>query len=260
MATIPRHPALFIGHGSPMNAIEENAYSSCWRQLGRELPTPRAILCVSAHWETSGTKVTSMAQPRTIHDFYAFPPQLYAMNYPAPGSPELAARVVELLGADNVALDGEWGLDHGTWAVLCHLYPQANIPVVQLSLDRSKSAAEHYALAQRLAPLRDEGVLILGSGNLVHNLGRLRWDDGAAPYPWATEFDRQAAALISAGDHAALIDYPRLGEAARLAIPTAEHYLPLLYTLAQQQPGEAASFFAAEVVLGSISMRGVRIG
>ncbi|HAD05407.1 MAG: 4,5-DOPA dioxygenase extradiol [Desulfuromonadales bacterium GWD2_61_12] len=260
MPTKPRHPALFVGHGSPMNAIEENAFSSCWRQLGKELPVPRAILCVSAHWETSGTKVTSVAQPRTIHDFYAFPPVLYEQRYPAPGSPELAAQVVALLGADNVALDAEWGLDHGTWAVLCHLYPQANIPVIQLSLDRGKSAAGHYALAQRLAPLREDGVLIIGSGNLVHNLGRLRWDADATPYPWATEFDRRAAELISAGDHAALIDYPSLGEAARLAIPTNEHYLPLLYTLAQQQPGEAATFFAAEIVLASISMRGVRIG
>jgi 4,5-DOPA dioxygenase extradiol len=243
-----------------MNAIENNAFSTCWRQLGASLPKPRAILCISAHWETRDTKVSSVAQPRTIHDFYAFPPQLYAMQYPAPGSPQLAEQVVELLGPSRVEPDSEWGLDHGAWAVLCHMFPQADIPVVQLSLDRGKSGAEHYALAQLLAPLRDDGVLIVGSGNLVHNLGRLRWEENVAPYPWAAAFDRKAAELIAAGDHAALIDYARLGAEAQLAIPTAEHYVPLLYTLAQQQPGEPVSFFAAEVVLASISMRGVRVG
>jgi 4,5-DOPA dioxygenase extradiol len=254
-------PALFVGHGSPMNAIEETVFAAAWRELAASLPRPRAILCISAHWETEGTFVTAMARPKTIHDFYGFPDELYRTEYPAPGSPELAGRVRELVRSTAVRLDDgySWGLDHGAWSVLRRMYPDADIPVVQLSLDRTQHPRFHYDLAAELAPLRREGVLVVGSGNLVHNLRLLDWG-ATAPYPWAAEFDSLATQLILAGEHDRLAAYPALGEAARLAIPTNEHYLPLLYTLALQQPGEAASFFAEGLVYGSISMRSLRIG
>lgn len=254
-------PALFIGHGNPMNAIEDTVYARAWAEAATTIPRPKAILCISAHWETEGTSVTAMAQPRTIHDFYGFPDELYQVQYPVPGSPELAERVRSLVTSTAVRLDNgySWGLDHGAWSVLGRMYPQADIPVVQLSLDRTQHPRFHYDLGRELAPLRQEGVLILGSGNLVHNLRLLQWD-AQQPYPWATEFDRLATELIMAGEHDRLVAYPALGEAARLAIPTNEHYLPLLYALALQQADEQAAFFVEGLVYGSISMRSLRIG
>ncbi len=261
MTTVHLMPALFIGHGSPMNAIEESVYAAAWREAAASIPRPEAILCISAHWETEGTFVTAMTQPKTIHDFYGFPDELYRVQYPAPGSPELAGRVHKLTTSTAVRLDDgySWGLDHGAWSVLRRMYPEADIPTVQLSLDRTQHPRFHYDLGAELAALRSEGVLIVGSGNIVHNLRLLQWEAGE-PYPWAAEFDRTAAELILSGEHDRLVAYPALGEAARLSIPTSEHYLPLLYILALQQPGEAASFFAEGLPLGSISMRSVRIG
>jgi 4,5-DOPA dioxygenase extradiol len=254
-------PALFVGHGNPMNAVEETVYAAAWREASAAIPKPRAILCISAHWETEGTFVTAMAQPRTIHDFYGFPDTLYRVQYPAPGSPELAERVRQLVSSTAVRLDDgySWGLDHGAWSVLRRMYPAADIPVVQLSLDRVQHPRFHYDLGRELRALREEGVLVLGSGNIVHNLRLLQWD-AAEPYPWAAEFDRLSAELILAGEHDRLVAYPALGESARLSIPTNEHYLPLLYILALQQPGEPVSFFAEGLPLGSISMRSLRIG
>jgi len=254
-------PALFVGHGNPMNAIEETVYSAAWREAASAFPRPKAILCISAHWESEGTFVTAMEQPRTIHDFYGFPDALYQVEYPAPGSRELAERLHSLVASTAVRLDDgySWGLDHGAWSVLRRMYPEADIPVVQLSLDRSRHPRFHYDLGAELLSLRREGVLILGSGNIVHNLRLLQWN-ASAPYPWALEFDRLAAELILSAEHDRLVAYPALGEAARLAIPTNEHYLPLLYILALQQPDEPVSFFAEGLPLGSISMRSVRIG
>jgi 4,5-DOPA dioxygenase extradiol len=254
-------PALFVGHGNPMNAIEETVYAAAWRGVAADIPRPKAILCISAHWETEGTFATAMPEPKTIHDFYGFPDALYQVEYPASGSPELAERVRQLVTSTAVRLDDAytWGLDHGAWSVLRRMYPQADIPVVQLSLDRTRHPRYHYDLGAELLELRREGVLILGSGNIVHNLRLLQWNS-AEPYPWATEFDRLSAELILAGAHDRLVSYPALGEAARLSIPTNEHYLPLLYILALQQPDEPVSFFAEGLPLGSISMRSIRIG
>ncbi len=253
-------PALFIGHGTPMNAIEETVYSAAWREAAAAIPRPKAILCISAHWETEGTFVTAMEQPKTIHDFYGFPDALYEVQYPAPGSPQLAERVRQLVTSTAVRLDDNysWGLDHGAWSVLRRMYPQADIPVVQLSLDCSQHPRFHYDLGRELAALRREGVLILGSGNIVHNLRLLQWD-AQVTYSWASEFDSVAAELILSGEYDRLVAYPALGEAARLSIPTNEHYLPLLYILALQQADESVSFFAEGLPLGSISMRSVRI-
>ncbi len=251
-------PALFIGHGSPMNAIEDTEFSRAWAEVARSLPTPKAILCVSAHWQTVGTRVTAMEQPRTIHDFSGFPPELYEKRYPAPGSPELARMTVESLKESHVQADSEWGLDHGAWAVLCQMYPQADVPVVQLSLDERKPPAFHYELGRELRRLRKKGVLIIGSGNIVHNLREVVWEDTA--YDWALEFDARIKELIESGDHQAIIDYTRLGRPARLAVPTAEHYLPLLYVLGAQDQSDGVEFFADKVTLGSMSMRSVRIG
>jgi 4,5-DOPA dioxygenase extradiol len=254
-------PTIFIGHGSPMNAIKENDYSAAWREAAAVIPRPKAILCISAHWETEGTFVTAMEQPKTIHDYYGFPDELYQVQYSAPGSPELAERVRSLVTSCAVRLDDgySWGLDHGAWSVLRRMYPQADIPVVQLSLDRSQHPSFHYDLGRELQALRGEGVLIVGSGNIVHNLRLLQWH-AVEPYSWAMEFDTLAAELILSGQHDRLVAYPALGEAARLSIPTNEHYLPLLYILALQQPGEPVTFFAEGLPLGSISMRSVRIG
>ncbi|MHB1005320.1 MAG: 4,5-DOPA-extradiol-dioxygenase [Chloroflexota bacterium] len=250
-------PALFVGHGSPMNAMEENEFSRAWSEVGAALPRPRAILCVSAHWETRGTRVTAMAQPRTIHDFYGFPAELYAQRYPAPGSAALAALIrAELPMA--VTLDHAWGLDHGTWSVLKRMFPAADIPVVQLSLDYTATAAQHYAIGRALRPLRRRGVLIVGSGNLVHNLRLVQFAEGA--YPWAVEFDEAARRLIVERDHEPLIHYERLGRAANLAIPTNEHYLPLLYALAVTEPEEPIRFFAERVTYYSLSMRSLITG
>ncbi|MBC8018087.1 MAG: 4,5-DOPA dioxygenase extradiol [Verrucomicrobia bacterium] len=254
-------PALFVGHGNPMNAIEESVYVAAWRAAAASIPRPKAILCISAHWETEGTFVTSMPQPKTIHDFYGFPDELYQVQYQAPGSPELSELVRSRVKSCAVRLDDgySWGLDHGAWSVLRRMYPEADIPTVQLSLDRTQHPRFHYDLGCELRALRKEGVLIVGSGNIVHNLRLLQWN-ATEPYPWATEFDRLATELILSGEHDRLVAYPALGEAARLSIPTNEHYLPLLYVLALQQPGEPVSFFAEGLPLGSISMRSLRIG
>jgi 4,5-DOPA dioxygenase extradiol len=253
------HPALFLGHGSPMQAIEPSRFTAAWEQLGRELPRPRAILAVSAHWYGRGTAVTAQARPRTIHDFYGFPPALYALQYPAPGEPLLAARVAALLAPTAVRLDAEWGLDHGAWSVLRYLYPRADIPVIQLSLDASLSGPQHYALAQRLAPLRDEGVLVLGSGNVVHNLRMLQFDPAAMAPPWAVSFNAAVRAGLQAGRHDALAAYESLDAGAALSVPTPEHYLPLLYVLALARAGDAVSMPIDGMDLGSISMLGVLI-
>lgn len=254
-------PALFIGHGSPMNAIEDNAFSQTWESIGKSIPRPDAILCVSAHWETHEPQVTAMEKPRTIHDFGGFPRALYEMRYPAPGSPELARRIIETVHSAQVLSDTRWGLDHGTWSVLCRMFPEADIPVVQLSLDRSQEPPFHYALGQELRALRKEKVLVLGSGNVVHNLYMARWE--AQPYDWAVAFDAQVKQCILENDHQPLIQYEKQGQtaaAASLAINSAEHYLPLLYILGAKEEEEPVQFFAEEIVAGSLSMRCVQVG
>jgi 4,5-DOPA dioxygenase extradiol len=251
-------PVLFVGHGSPTNAIEDNEFSRAWADAGDSMPRPRAVLCVSAHWETTGTQVTATERPGTIHDFYGFPRQLFEVNYPVPGSPELARRVQETIRKAKVRFDRDRGLDHGAWSVLRRMFPGADIPVVQLSLDRAKGPAIHYELGKELAGLRREGVLIVGSGNIVHNLGRIVREDTACD--WAIEFDETVKRLILSGDHDAIVRYPDLGRAARLSVPTNEHFLPLLYVLALQDEGDDLRFFTDRVTLGSISMRSLRIG
>lgn len=251
-------PVLFVGHGSPMNALEDNEYSRGWAEAGRMLPKPNAILCISAHWETRGTLITGMEHPRTIHDFGGFPRELYEAQYPAPGSPALAQLTRETVQTTSVSFDNAWGLDHGTWSVLAQMFPDASIPVVQLSLDRTQGPAYHYALGQQLRALRNRGVLILGSGNIVHSFRGFTLQDIA--YDWAIEFDETIKHLIEEGDHQQIIEYQRLGKAALLSIPTNEHYLPLLYTLALQEEQEAVRFFNEKVTLGTMSMRSVWIG
>jgi 4,5-DOPA dioxygenase extradiol len=246
-----------VGHGSPLNAIEDNEFSRAWIEVGQALPRPNAILCISAHWETAGTWVTAMDRPKTIYDFYGFPPELYEKKYPALGSPGLA-RLVQETRMTQVRLDQTWGLDHGAWSVLSRMFPNADIPVVQLSLDRTQAPPFHYALGKELRTLRDKGILIVGSGNMVHNLRMVAWQDEA--YDWALEFDETIQRLILSGDHAAIVHYQNLGEAARLAVPTNEHYLPLLYVLAVQDRQEPIRFFTDRVTLGAISMRSVWIG
>jgi 4,5-DOPA dioxygenase extradiol len=248
---------MFLGHGSPMNAIEDNAFSQAWAEMGKTLPKPQAILCISAHWETDGTRLTAMPQPGTIHDFYGFPQPLYEKQYPAPGAPDLARSIQQAIPDPVVQLDYEWGLDHGTWSVLCRMFPQADIPVVQVSLDFKLPPAEHYQMGQQLKYLRSQDVLIIGSGNMVHNLGNMAWQEAA--FDWARDFDAKLASLIQAGDHQSLIDYQALGESAPLAIPTNEHYLPLLYILALQDKSDQLSFFCEKVTLGSISMRSLKL-
>ena len=253
-------PALFIGHGSPMNAIEPGPATAAWKALADTLPRPRAILCVSAHWLTRGTGVTAMTRPRTIHDFYGFPRELFACQYPAPGDPALAERVRQQLAPTDAVADQQWGLDHGTWSVLLHMYPAADIPVVQLSLDGTLTNAQHYALAQRLQPLRDDGVLILGSGNVVHNLRLMQRAPDAPAAPWAEDFEARVHDAILAHDHASLVDYERHGEPARLSVPTSEHYLPLLYVLGQRRDGEAVTVPFTRMEYGSISMLCAQVG
>jgi 4,5-DOPA dioxygenase extradiol len=254
-------PALFLGHGSPLNAIRSNEWTRAWHALGEELPRPRAILAVSAHWYVEGTAVTAMNRPRTIHDFGGFPPELYAARYPASGDPQLARRVTRLLAPLAVTPDESWGLDHGSWSVLCHLYPDADVPVVQLSIDARQPPGFHYELGQRLRPLREKGILILGSGNVVHNLGTYGWGERVTPpYDWALRFETLMRERLDAGDHAALIDYLALGEDARLSVPTPEHYLPLLYVTGASVPGESVRYPVAGIEGGSVSMLGVQFG
>src|ERR1700690_2697140 len=236
-------PAIFFGHGNPMNAVWDNAYTAGWRQIGERTPKPMAILSISAHWYVPGTGVTISTAPRTIHDFGGFPQELYKVQYPAPGDPRLAQRVHEMLQPLPVQLDSSWGLDHGTWSVLRHVYPEADVPIVQLSIDESKPAAFHFEIGRRLAPLREEGILIAGSGNLVHNLHTYAWGRHMPdPYDWALRFESEAKEMMLAGEVKPLIEYQKLGREAMLSLPTPEHYLPLLYLLATRQHGETVTF------------------
>jgi len=254
-------PAIFFGHGNPMNALSQNAWTDGWAGIGESIPRPKAILCISAHWYVPALAVTAMERPRTIHDFGGFPRELFEYQYHAPGSPELAARVNELLGGDAYMDERQWGLDHGTWSVLCHLFPEADVPVVQLSIDETQEARWHYELAKKLAPLREENVLIVGSGNLIHNLHTYAWGrHNVEPFDWALRFEETARALMLRGDHEPLIDYESLGKDARLSAPTPDHYLPLLYILAQQREGDQVEFPVEGFDGGSISMTTVRIG
>jgi 4,5-DOPA dioxygenase extradiol len=253
-------PAVFFGHGNPMNAITHNDYTKTWRRMGEEIPKPKAILSISAHWYVPETGVTVSTAPRTIHDFGGFPPELYQVQYPAPGDPALARRVQQLLSPLAVKLDNSWGLDHGTWSVLRHVYPAADIPVVQLSIDETRPALFHFETGRKLAALRDEGVLIVGSGNLVHNLRRYAWGGHPRdPYDWAVRFESTARDMMLSGEHAPLIEYETLGPDAALSIPTPDHYLPLLYVLGAQQKGENVRFPVVGVDRGSISMLAVQI-
>jgi 4,5-DOPA dioxygenase extradiol len=254
-------PAVFIGHGSPMNTLQDNAYTRGWAAIGKEVPRPNAILSVSAHWYVPGTSVTAMSAPRTIHDFGGFPPELYRIDYPAPGNPALAARVRDLLAPISVNLDEGWGLDHGTWTVLRHMFPRADIPVVQLSIDERQPAGYHFEVGKRLAPLRDVGILIVGSGNLVHNLQTYSWGrHEAKPFEWAVRFEDKAREVLLAGDDDPLVAYETLGSDAALSIPTPDHYLPLLYVIALRREGDLIRFPVEGVDGGSMSMLAVRIG
>lgn len=246
-------PVVFVGHGNPMNALGGNRFFEGWADLGRRLPRPRSILCVSAHWETEGVAVTGAAEPATIHDFYGFPDELFAMRYPAPGDPALAARTIELLAGHGATVDADRGLDHGAWAVLCAMYPEADVPVVQLSLDSARPGRFHYDSGKKLAPLREEGVLIIGSGDIVHNLRYFRQGIAGA-LDWAQRANDEFKRRVDSRDHDALCDYGSLGPDARESVPTPEHYLPLLYVLALQRAGERVEYFNDEVVHGAVSM------
>ena len=258
-----RMPVLFVGHGSPMNAIEDNEFALGWREVGKHLPKPSAILCISAHWETRGTWVTAMPKPRTIHDFGGFPEALYQVQYPANGSAEIASETRSAIKSAEVGLDEKWGLDHGCWSILRRMYPDADVPVVQLSLDYTKTAQYHYDLAKQLGVLRERGILVIGSGNMVHNLRMVAWDRLDSPgyaFDWALEADQRMKRFILDGNHKSLIDYHMQGKSFELAIPTPEHYLPLLYTLALQQDNEKTEFFNDSPVGGSLTMTSVKIG
>ncbi len=255
-------PAVFFGHGNPMNALARNQYTEAWAAIGASFPRPRAILCISAHWYIQDAAVTVSTAPRTIHDFGGFPRELFEVQYPAPGDPELAARVRKLLAPLPVRRDESWGLDHGTWSVLCHVYPNADVPVVQLSIDENQPASFHYEIGRRLAPLREDGILIIGSGNLVHNLHAYAWGQHTVePYEWAVSFERRVRELLLAGESKPLIDYENeLGKEAMLAVPTPDHYLPLLYVIGTRTESEPVSFPVEGVDGGSISMLAVRLG
>jgi 4,5-DOPA dioxygenase extradiol len=254
-------PALFIGHGNPMNALHLNAWTEAWENIGRAIPRPRAIVAVSAHWYVRGTRVTSEEWPKTLHDFGGFPPELFQVTYPAPGSPRLAGRLEELLAPMHVVRDTDWGLDHGTWSVLAHIFPRADIPVVQLSIDRTQPPPFHYALGIRLRDLRDEGVLVLGSGNLVHNLEAYAWGNHTTvSYEWAVRFEEQVKELVLSRNYQPLMEYATLGPDALLSVPTPDHYLPLLYVLGLHKEGEPVSFPVSGVDGGSISMLSIQIG
>lgn len=256
-----RMPALFIGHGSPMNAIEDTAYARAWKALGTTLPRPKAILVISAHWLTEGKTLVHTGQsPRTIHDFWGFPKTLYDVRYPAPGAPMVAMRVMNLIREAKVGSDTEWGLDHGAWSVLRHLYPEADIPTFQMSIDLSEHSSYHYALGRELSVLRDEGVLILGSGNIVHNLSEIDFSPTAQPFPWAVEFDEIAERLIAGKAFEALVEHDSFGPITSRAIPTPDHYWPLLYVLGAACPDDQISFPVTGIQHGSISMRSVRVG
>ncbi len=262
MSNTGKMPVLFLGHGSPMNAIEENEFVSSFRQLGKELVRPNAILCISAHWETKGTYVTAMQHPPTIHDFGGFPQALFDVQYPAPGSPELAQETKNIITQTEVGLDDKWGLDHGAWSVIKHLYPNADIPVIQMSIDYSQPAKYHYELAKELNSLRHKGILIIGSGNMVHNLRLVAWrklNENFA-FDWAIEANELMKKYILNGDHQNLIDFRSQGKAFELAIPTPEHYMPLLYALALKEENEKITLFNDQPVGGSLTMTSVKIG
>ena len=255
-------PMLFVGHGSPMNAIEDNEFSNRWKLLGKEIPKPTAVLCISAHWLTKGTAITAMEHPKTIHDFGGFPKTLFDVEYPALGNPTLANETKQLIHSTNAELNHDWGLDHGTWSVVKQMYPDAKIPVLQLSIDFYKPAQYHYDLAKELAALRRKGVLIIGSGNMVHNLGMVAWDKINEPeygFDWAHEINATFKKLISEGNHKGMIDYEKLGQVAKLAIPTPDHYFPLIYTLGLQEKNDTISFFNDKAVGGSLTMTSVKL-
>ena len=254
-------PAIFFGHGNPMNALIRNEYTEGWAAIGAQIPRPRAVLCVSAHWYLPGTLVTASLAPRTIHDFGGFPRELYEVRYPAPGDPELARSILSLLAPFTVGLDDHWGLDHGTWSVLCHLFPQADVPVLQLSIDETQPPEFHYEVGKRLGSLRDEGVLVMGSGNLVHNLHAYAWGQQTVePLDWAVRFEDRARELLRSGDDAPLVGYETLGRDARLSAPTPDHYLPLLYVIGLRRKGDQVSFPVEGFDGGSVSMLTVQIG
>jgi len=254
-------PAIFFGHGNPLNALLRNDYTNRWAAIGASIPKPKAVLCVSAHWYLPGTAVTAMPSPRTIHDFGGFPRELYEVQYPAPGSPDLARSVQKLLAHIPVELDERWGLDHGTWSVLCHVFPQADIPVVQLRIDETLEPQFHYELAKGLAPLRDEGVLVIGSGNIVHNLHTYAWGQHEVePFEWAVRFETLARDLLLKGEDGPLVKYEALGRDALLSAPTPDHYLPLLYVIALRRPDDDVTFPVEGFDGGSISMLTVQLG
>lgn len=251
-------PAIFAGHGSPMNAIETNSFTETWKKLGEDYPRPKLIICISAHWETKGTYLTAMPHPKTIHDFGGFPLQLYQIQYPAPGNPQTAEKIVHDNPGLQIGLDiDEWGFDHGSWSVIRHMYPEANIPMLQLSIDRSLTFRQHYNIAKKLSYLRSEGVLIMGSGNIVHNLRAVDWHNTNSGYYWAAEVNDNIRQWIIDGNHDELINITQRGGNYRMAIPTDEHYIPLLYVLAMQNEKDQISFFNDELTMGSISMTGV---
>ncbi len=262
MSNTGKMPVLFLGHGSPMNAIEENEFVSAFKKLGKELVRPNAILCISAHWETKGTFVTAMQKPPTIHDFGGFPQALFDVQYPAAGSPELAQETKKIITKTEVRFDDKWGLDHGAWSVIKHLYPNADIPVIQMSIDYTKPATYHYALAKEINSLRHKGVLIIGSGNLVHNLRKVVWNKLNEEYAfdWAIEANEKMKSYILSGNHENLINFKSQGKAFDLAIPTPEHYMPLLYTLALKEENETIELFNDKPVGGSLTMTSVKIG
>jgi 4,5-DOPA dioxygenase extradiol len=256
-------PVLFVGHGSPMNGIEDNEFSERWKQMGKEIPKPAAVLVISAHWFSKGTRITAMDFPETIHDFGGFPQELFDVKYPAPGNPQLAKETACLLHSVHVELDHDWGLDHGAWTVVRRMYPDANIPVLQLSIDYTKGPQFHFDLAKELYDLRKKGVLIIGSGNMVHNLRMVSWEkinEAGYGYDWALTMNDKFKHLISEGDYQPLINYESLGAESRLAIPTPEHYLPLLYSLGLKGNGDQVSFFNDKAVAGSLTMTSVKIG
>jgi 4,5-DOPA dioxygenase extradiol len=255
-------PVLFLGHGSPMNAIEENEFVQGWREIGKTLPKPNAVLCISAHWETRGTFVTAMKKPKTIHDFSGFPEELFEVQYPAPGSPGLAKEIKDSVKKTDIGLDTSWGLDHGAWSVVKHLYPKADVPVIQLSLDYQQSPQYHYELAKELGSLRKKGVLIIGSGNMVHNLRMVDWrrlNEINYSYDWASKASEKMKKFILSGDHKPLVNYESQGNEFKLAVPTPEHYLPLIYALALKEENEEVSLFNDKAVGGSLTMTSVKI-
>jgi 4,5-DOPA dioxygenase extradiol len=262
MKSTPKMPVLFLGHGSPMNAIEENEFVRGWKDTALTIPKPQAILCISAHWETPGTFVTAMDKPQTIHDFGGFPRELFEVEYPAPGSPDLAKETKSIITKTEVGLDAKWGLDHGAWSVIMRMYPKADVPVIQMSLNYYGTPQFHYELAKELASLREKGVLIIGSGNIVHNLGMVDWRKMNEPeygYDWAIEANELIKTSIRSGDHSALLDYKSQGRAMNLAVPTPDHFLPLLYVLSLQGKDEKAEIFNDKALMGSLTMTSVRI-